>query len=236
MDIPPTPEEISLQRYRELKIQRVQNERARQQGGYIMLHVPLPFQLPLHESFTYRWNNDDARQLEIVHYPDDNWNPRVGEPIFELTDVETNGVPQGINRSYTVVRIGMPIPLNETNQSDDSMVQGAISDAGSSFSPIASAPMSNEQLEHLLDEGLNALNYLIRSLRVVTGDPFIYPIEGLNRLPLMLLCTFWDIREAWGLIFGKYPYTRKGIEEVDRSLFLLHVQSPYDREIGRAHV
>lgn len=196
-----------------------------------MFHVPLPFQLPLHEGFRYRWNDEDARQLEIVHYRDEGREPLVGEPIFEPAEsAGADGIPKELIYSYTTVRIGMPVPLEETDRLNAFTAHPDVSSAASGFPPVAPAPVPEQTLEQLLEEGLLALNFLIRSLRIVTQDPFIYPIDGLTKLPSILLYTLWDIRGAWRLRFGKDLHTRTDVKEIGKGLFLVHFQVPYDRE------
>ena len=158
MDGPLTPKEISLRRYRDLEKQGVQNKRARRQGGYVMLHAPLPFQLPLHEGFTHRWNDEDARQLEIVHYLDEDREPRVGEPIFEPADNQASSVPRNLARHHTVVRIGMPVLLDDIDQFGTFTAHPSVAAAASGFPPVTPAPEPEEVLAQLLDEGLLALN------------------------------------------------------------------------------
>lgn len=223
----PTMVDIVRMRMSGIRTELELTDKAREVGGYVVLHVSLPFQLPLNDGFRYGWDDHEAKFLELIHYPDDSVE-RVGEPIFHETP-DYGDMPAHLRSSYTVVRFGMPMPLEHLQGTGTFKAHPSVADLIDRFPPDT-RPAVSRTLGGLLDEGVRTLDFIIRSHRIVTKDAYIWPMEGPGRLPFMLPYTVWDISSAKDLIFGLECLEREDLVLVGEGLFLLRMGKAVDRE------
>ena len=206
-------------------MQRELAANAKEVGGLVLIHVPLPFKLPLVDGFKMGWNNGEARFLELVHYP---YHPteHVGEPIF--TDTLEPTRPDFVNGMRTVVRFGAPLPLEAFEGTTTVKAHPDFADYIHRFTVGFEIEVSLP-LGALIDDGLIALNHLIRSYRVLEKGRRIRPVDGKERLPSTLLYTVWDIRKAMNLQFGIKLRQREDVAQVGQGILLIHPEQPTDR-------
>lgn len=210
---------------------------ARDRGGYVVLHVPLPFKLPFEDGFLFGWDEDEPRFLELIHYPERApehlYRVKVGEPVFESrrgTEQERRLRPPP--NLYTVARFGVAVPREEIDAGDDEdvVVQQPEETGASEEAPEGIEPWRYPQLERLLDEGLRALNHLIRAYRMTKDDFSVAPIGGTGSLPFSLLYTLWDVRRSRDLFLGAACQRRDDLDLLGMGLFLVNMRLPVDPE------
>lgn len=220
--------ELSLDEIRHIQekgmeLQRGLASRARESGTLVFIHVPLPFKLPLDDGFHLGFDNDEARFLELVHYP---YHPTeyVGEPILSET-LEPTPMDDYVRAMRTVARFGAPLSLEALGDEGGVKAHPDFTDHLHKF-PDRFEVKVNHSLGKLLDDGLVALNHLIRSYRVLEKESRIRPVDGKERLPSTLMFTVWDISKARDLQFGIQLRQRDDIKEIRRGLLMIHPQHP----------
>lgn len=95
-------------------VQRELTAKAVEMGGLVLIHVPLPFKLPLIDGFRMGWDNDEAKFLELIHYPIPQ-SQHIGEPIF-TESIGPIELPSRASDMMTIVRFGKPIALEALEQ------------------------------------------------------------------------------------------------------------------------
>lgn len=225
------PERLARSRREHLRVIRRLFGKARERGGYVMLHVPLPFKLPLEDGFLYGWDEEEPRFLELIHYPDEDrehsYRLKVGEPVFQAPIPERGvGFPMNL---YTVARFGIAVPRREVNggEGDPRGAEEVETDEG-----LAGASDSGRhpQLEDLLDEGLRTLNFFIRAYRTVKNDFSMIPVGGTTSLPFALMYTLWDINRSRDLFLGAACQRRDDLDLLGMGLFLVNMNLRMDPE------
>lgn len=208
-------------------------QRASQCGGYLVVHVPLPFQLPLESGLVLLWGENEDRHLELAHYPRVELFKQ-GEPCLNDLEPEAKRVPPEINASYTVARFSRFIPLSDMKDYGPLTMNPEIIENEDSENLA-----QNQAVNELIEEGLRALNSIVRAHRIVTWDVAIYPLSMPDKVASfpanvasVLLCTMWDVQNVEALGLGTDPLSRSDIELLDKFLHVLHFGESADREVA----
>lgn len=199
------------------------SRKARYVGGYLIIHVPLPFRIALYDGFRYGWDDDEARFLELIHYPKP-LDLQFGEPIFQTDALERLSPPSQYH--YTVARFGMPVRLEYYEGQQTFKAHPEAADIAARFLG-EDKPEVDVELGRLMDEGINALNFLIRSCRITVKDFLERPLDSLNSLPFTVMYSVWDISQTIDLAFTVGCLKREDIEMVGKGMLLLHEVVPF---------
>lgn len=130
---------------------------------------------------------------------------------------------------YTVARFGMAVPREQIDASDEGAGQTGELDA-SKDPPEEDDSGRDPQLENLLDEGLRALNLLIRAYRTVKDDLSVFPVGGIGSLPFALLYTLWDVSRSRDLSLGAACQRRDDLDLLGMGLFMVNMNLRVDPE------
>lgn len=225
-------EELARSRREQQRITLGLFRKARERGGYVILHVPLPFKLPFEDGFLYGWDEEEPYFLELIHYPEQapehSYRVKVGEPIFHSQPSPEWRVAVPTNL-YTVARFSMAVPREKIDTGDEGAGQAGEINADKDSSE-ADDSWRDPQLEDLLDEGLRTLNFLIRAYRTVKDDLSVVPVGGTASLPFALLYTLWDISQSRDLAFGAACQRRDDLDLLGIGLFMVNMNLRMDPE------
>lgn len=205
--------------------QRRLTKQAAAMGGLVLIHVPLPFKLPLQDGFRMGWDDDEAKFLELIHYPNEI-SEYIGEPIFS-GNIAPIQMPSYSGSMRTVVRFGKPVALETLDKT-------LTAKAHPNFRPVIDRFPDDFKIEisqtlgDLLDEGLVALNFLIRSYRILEKDFMGGPVEGIESLPNNLFYTVWDIANVKNLDLGVQILRRQDVVQMGEGLLLVHASLQVD--------
>lgn len=152
----------------------------------------------------------------------------MGEPVFQSQPSPERRVAIPTNL-YTVARFGMAVPREQIDASDEGAGQTGELDA-SKDPPEEDDSGRDPQLENLLDEGLRALNLLIRAYRTVKDDLSVFPVGGIGSLPFALLYTLWDVSRSRDLSLGAACQRRDDLDLLGMGLFMVNMNLRVDPE------